>query len=87
MFRFDRSRRALAALALVALLFAPLPGRALAEDVPDPEGTKAGVILAVICGASLSLSRLAPGVPIVVSVAIFSCLGMLADAMTTPDAP
>lgn len=87
MFRFDRPRRALATLALAAMLIAPLPTRALGGDAATPDETRIGVIFAVICGASASISRLAPGIPIVVSVTIFSCAAMLMDAMASPDTP
>lgn len=86
MTRIVRLRRPLAALALLAALCAPLPVRA--EDPGPPAGESwAGVIFAVICGASFTINRFAPGTPIVVVVGAVACLGMLADAMATPDTP
>lgn len=86
MFRFERLRRPLAALALLAVLCAPLPARA--EDTAPPAGESwVGVIFAVICGASISINRFVPGTPIVVVVGAVACLGMLADAMAEPDTP
>ncbi len=87
MSRFDRSRRALATLALGALLLAPLSTRALAGSEPDTGESKAGVVFAVICGASVSINRMAPGTPIVVAVGAFSCAMMVALAWAEPDVP
>lgn len=86
MTRIARLRRPLAALALLAVLCAPLPARA--EDPEPPAGESwVGVVFAVICGASVTINRFVPGTPIVVVVGAVACLGMLADAMATPDTP
>ena len=87
MFRFDRLRRPLAVFGLLALLLAPLPAPAHGEESPSTGDTWAGVVFATICGASISINRFVPGVPIVVVVGAVSCFGMLADAMASPDAP
>lgn len=79
-------RRPLAALALLAALLAPLPARAGDLD-PSTGESWVGVVFAVICGASISINRFAPGTPIVVAVGAVACFGMLVDAMATPDAP
>jgi len=86
MSRFDRLRPALALLALLAVLLAPFPARAEGDAAP-PEDSPAGVIFAVLCGASFSINRMVPGVPIVVVVGTAACLGMLMDAMASPDGP
>lgn len=84
--RIVRLRRPLAALAFVAALLAPLPARA-EEPLPPAEESPIGVIFAVICGASIHINRQLPGLPIVVVVGAAACLGMLVDAMATPDGP
>ena len=80
-----RSRHLLVGV-LAVLLFAaplvPMTARA-AGDGSDPE-SRVGVFLAVMCGASL---RAAFAVPVPwAGVAVMSCLGMLIDAATSPDA-
>lgn len=80
-------RRPLAAVAAAALaltLLAPLPTRA-DETPPRGDGSPLGVVFAVLCGAGVSISRLAPGVPIVVVVTAVSCLGMFIDGFASPD--
>ena len=85
MFRSNRSSRTLVALGLAAVLLAPLPARAVDDVAPPTGGSPAGVIFAVLCGASISINRMAPGVPIVVAVGAAACLGMLLDAAASPD--
>ena len=85
MFRFDRLRRSLALFALLAMLLAPFPARAWGEDEPPTDESMVGVVFAVLCGASASINRMVPGVPIVVVVGAVSCFGMFMDAMASPD--
>lgn len=78
-------RHAVVATGLAALSLAPLPVRAAGTDAP-PAGSPAGVVMAVICGASIAIARIQP-VPIVVAVGAVACFTMLADAWATPDVP
>ena len=86
MHRSKRPRQALIALGLVALLLAPLPARAVDGTAPPTDSSMVGVIFAVVCGASISITRMLP-VPIVVATGAVACFGMLVDAMASPDAP
>lgn len=84
MHRLYRLRHPLAALVLAAALLAPPPVRA--DDAPPPaDGSPAGVVFAMLCGASISINRMAPGIPVVFTVGAFSCFAMLVDAMATRD--
>jgi hypothetical protein len=74
------------ALALAALLLAPLPARAVDGTDPPSDSSLVGVVFAVVCGASISITRMLP-VPVVVATGAFACLGMLVDAMVSPDHP
>ncbi len=47
MFRFDRFRRRLALFSLLAVLLAPFPARAGAEDAPPTDESVVGVVFAV----------------------------------------
>lgn len=84
--RSKRPRGTLVALGLAALLLAPLPARAVDGNTPDTGSSMVGVVFAVICGASISITRMLP-VPIVVATGAVACFGMLVDAMATPDNP
>ena len=86
MHRSKRPRRTLVALGLAALLLAPLPARAVDGSSPDTGSTMVGVVFAVICGASISISRMLP-IPIVVATGAVACFGMIVDALASPDAP
>jgi hypothetical protein len=86
MHRSKRPRRTLVALGLAALLLSPLPARAVDGTEPPTDSSVVGVIFAVICGASISITRMLP-IPIVVASGAVACFGMLVDAMVTPDTP
>jgi len=84
MFRSRSPRAALATAALALALLGPLPSLADSEP-PPPSESPMGVVLAVFCGAGISISRMAPGIPIVVVVTTVSCLGMFLDAFSSRD--
>ena len=86
-----RSRKWLAGLWLAALLVLPLHvGAGTAPPSPADEVTLGesfvGVMLAMVCGASIAVARYAPH-PAVIATAVGSCTGMLLDAWVTPDSP
>lgn len=83
MLRSTGIRRTVLACGLAAALLAPLPARADAGE-PSTGGSKQGVVMAVLCGAGINISRTTP-IPIVVTVTAVACMGMLMDAMLTPD--
>lgn len=84
MFRHSRVPRALVAALLVAALAAPPVSRAQPGD-PDSADSPLGPVLAVMCGAGVSIARMAPGVAIVVVATAAACFGMLLDGWSTPD--
>ena len=84
MFRRFRASRALVAALLVAALAAPPMSRAQSGD-PGSADSPMGPVFAVLCGAGVSLSRMVPGVAIVVVVTAAACVGMLLDGWSTAD--
>ncbi len=79
---FRRFRRALGALALLAVLALPL-GVAHASPAETDPSHRIGVALAVVCGLSAKLMFLNP-VPWA-GLAVVSCTASCLDALNTPD--
>jgi hypothetical protein len=87
MFRVVAVRRAIASLALVALL-APGPSIVHASALPGAGGAQTdsvfGAIMGAACGASIGVARRLPA-PIVVTVTAVVCALMIMDAALTED--
>ncbi len=85
MIRSLRLRQAVLALTLAAALSAPAAVRAAGTGDPPDAGSPFGVAMAMLCGASIAITRIAPPVPIVVAVGAVSCFTMVVDALISPD--
>ena len=84
MSRFLRGSPLLLALALALTLLAPMRAAHASGAATEPT-SRAGVVLAVICGFSVRTALVAP-VPWA-GIAALSCAGAFLDAWNTPDRP